>query len=98
MTSFWTLTRKVAVMLTLAVLLSFAGLIALQIRATQVSLLETLRQEATIKSEMLAVAVRTAVAGGDGAGVEAEYLPLAKTARLNSCECSRLRSRRQGNY
>ncbi len=78
MTSFWTLTRKVAVMLTLAVLLSFAVLIALQIRATQASLLETLRLEATIKSEMLAVAVRTAIAGGDGAGVEAEYLPLAK--------------------
>ncbi len=78
MTSFWTLTRKVAVMLTLAVLLSFAALIALQIRATQASLLETLRSEATIKSEMLAVAVRTAIAGGDGAGVEAEYLPLAK--------------------
>jgi methyl-accepting chemotaxis protein len=78
MKSFWTLTRKVAVMLTLAVLLSFAALIALQIRATQASLLETLRQEATIKSEMLAVAVRTAVAGGDGAGAEAEYLPLAK--------------------
>ncbi|MFY8105958.1 MAG: methyl-accepting chemotaxis protein [Elstera sp.] len=78
MTSFWTLTRKVAVMLTLAVLLSFAALIALQIRATQESLLETLRQEATIKSEMLAVAVRTAVAGSDGAGAEAEYLPLAK--------------------
>ncbi|WP_395826385.1 methyl-accepting chemotaxis protein [Elstera sp.] len=78
MTSFWTLTRKVAVMLTLAVLLSFAALIALQIRATQASLLETLRQEATIKSEMLAVAVRTAIAGGDGAGAEAEYLPLAK--------------------
>jgi methyl-accepting chemotaxis protein len=78
MTSFWTLTRKVAVMLTLAVLLSFAALIALQIRATQASLLETLRLEATIKSEMLAVAVRTAITGGDGAGVEAEYLPLAK--------------------
>lgn len=78
MKAFWTLTRKVAVMLALAVLLSFAALIALQLRTTQASLLETLRQEATIKSEMLAVAVRTAVAGGDGAGVEAEYLPLAK--------------------
>lgn len=78
MTSFWTLTRKVAVMLTLAVLVSFSVLIALQVRATRDNLLETLRQEATIKSEMLAVAVRTAVAGGDGAGVEAEYMPLAK--------------------
>ncbi|MFD2264784.1 methyl-accepting chemotaxis protein [Lacibacterium aquatile] len=78
--SFWTLQRKLAASVFLAVLVSFTLLIFLEVRELRDRLIDTLGAEALQKNEMLAVAVRIGVQGKDPSGVEAEYLPLAKRA------------------
>jgi len=78
MQQFWTLQRKVAAAMILAVLASFVVLVGWQLQRQRDALIEAVRHQAETQTEMLAVAVRIGISGRDGGAIEAEFLPLTQ--------------------
>lgn len=78
MQQFWTLQRKVAAAMILAVLASFVVLVGWQLQRQRDALIEAVRHQAETQTEMLAIAVRIGISGHDGGAIEAEFLPLTQ--------------------
>ena len=75
---FWTVGRKVTAVFTASILLGFLAILSLQVQRQQAHFLAAASEDAILKTQMLANAVRVGVSGNDGAAVESEFMPLAK--------------------
>jgi len=78
MARFWTLQRKVAIGMVLAVLASFTALVGWQGHRAWDNLIDSVRQPALLQTEMLATALRIGASSRDIGSLEAEYLPLTR--------------------
>lgn len=78
MARFWTLQRKVAAGMLLAVLASFTALVGWQGHRAWDNLIDSVRQPALLQTDMLAIALRIGASSRDIGSLEAEFLPLTR--------------------
>ncbi len=76
---FWTIGRRVTACFMVAVVVGFALIVGLSARMQMAEAVRVATNDARVKTEMLANAVRVGVIARDGNAVEAEFLPLAKS-------------------
>ena len=75
---FWTIGRKITVGFILAIVAGYAATVGLQVTSQRHDELAIAEQQASVKTGMLANAMRVGVYGRDGSSTEDEYKPIAE--------------------